>query len=200
MPGKLRKPRTEIEKKKISLGNTLAVEDRRNLVRGYQKQHLPVREIAEKCKVKLATIEADIRWLDKEAAGLFKTDELGRKSRELAELDQMEAMCIKLIENSIKQLEKCFKDTTPSLYKDKEIAAYNDVIKDWFGQRLKVKQDRAKWLGFEKSNEPEKSAELQIDNRRFIINIHGRDRDIMEYLDGNVRELQEPVEVIDGGS
>jgi len=177
-----------------ALATRQGVENRRNLVRGYQKMHLPVREIAEKCKVKLSTTEADIKWLDKEAAGLFKTDELGRKSRELAELDQMEAVCIKLIETTIKQLENCLKDPQANA---REIAACNDVVKDWFSQRRGIKQDRAKWLGFEKRNEPDKSLDLNIDNRRFIINIHGRDRDVMEYLEGNVRELQAPGEVVD---
>ena len=182
-----------------TLAATQGVENRRNLVRGYQKQHLPVREIAEKCKVKLSTIEADIKWLDKEAAGLFRTDELGRKSRELAELDSMEADAMKYETRYSRLADQYEKEpgTFTEMQNKMRIDTARMESRYWFNKRLEIKEKRAKWLWFDQKPKEEIDSILTQDNRRFIINIHGRDRDIMEYLDGGIRELQAPVEVID---
>lgn len=203
------KKQTEIR----SLATRIGVEDRRNLVRGYQKQHLSVREIAEKCDVKMSTTEADIRWLDKEAAGLFNADELGKKSNELQELTEMEATAIKHWNKYSRLADQYEKEDPPNASEARanklRIDTARQEAKYWFNKRLEIKDRRAKWLWFDQRPKGDKEetavGDINIDNRKITVNLNGRKEDpeiveAMEYLAGNVRELQVPVEVVDVSS
>lgn len=188
------KPTESAKKKrtaaKKSVSQTMAVADRRNYVKTLLQQHLPVREIAEKVGVKVITIEQDIRALDREAAGLHEADQEGRKHRELEELDQLEADAIKEYSQATKKLHnldnpaKYFPALEPKDVRV-EIAKALKKKQEAIAMRLKIKEFRAKWLGFEKKEAGPEAAVVN-DNRSVIINVSGHPEDFVKFVQRKV--------------
>jgi len=175
------KKKSPKHKKEVrALAGTQGVEARRDLVTLYLKQHLTHHEIAVKLDVKTSTIEQDITAIDKASLGVHKADLIGRKQRELAELDEMEALIIKVMNTQVKQLEVCLKEPE---FNAKEIKARTDNVIEWFDKRLQVKRDRAKWLGFEKSETESAGVEYQDNRSVVMININGIDHDFVDVVD-----------------
>jgi len=175
---------------KKAASQTVAIQDRRKLVKLYLRQHLTTHEIAVKLDVKTSTIETDIKAIDNEALGVHKADLIGRKQRELAELDEMEALFIKLIDKNIKHLELCLKDPNSQA---KEIKALSDNVTEWIDKRLQVKRDRAKWLGFEKTET--ESADVGYQDNRSVVTIYinGKEEDWPKWVDRTVHQRENVV-------
>ena len=185
------KKKSPKHKKEVrALAGTQGVEARRDLVKLYLKQHLTHHEIAVKLDVKTSTIEQDIKAIDNGALGVHKADLIGRKQRELAELDEMEALFIKLIDKNVKHLELCLKDPNSQA---KEIKALSDNVTEWIDKRLQVKRDRAKWLGFEKTET--ESADVGYQDNRSVVTIYinGKEEDWPQWVDRTVHQRENVV-------
>jgi len=178
--------KSPIQKKQTrALAGTQGVEARRDLVKLYLRQHLTPHEIAVKLDVKTSTIAQDITAIDKASLGVHKADLIGRKQRELMELDEMEALFIKLIDKNVKHLELCLKDPNSQA---KEIKALSDNVIEWIDKRMQIKRDRAKWLWFERP-ETEDASVVNQDNRSVVvININGKEEDFVRWVDQNVNK------------
>jgi len=183
------RPKSQLQKKETkALAGKQGVEARRDLVKLYLRQHLTYHEIAVKLDVKTSTIEKDIRAIDKASLGVHKADIIGRKQRELAELDEMEALFIKLIDKNVKHLELCLKDPNSQA---KEIKALSDNVTEWIDKRLQVKRDRAKWLGFEKVETEIAGGVINQDNRSVVtIYINGKEEDWPQWVDRTVHQKE----------
>ena len=185
------------KKESRALAGTQGVEARRNLVKLYLRQHLTPHEIAVKLDVRTATVEQDITAIDKASLGVHKADLIGRKQRELNELDEMEADCIKAVKGMADRIEQYLVDPEKSFGKmsgNQISALLNFTAKgatEWHDRRLQIKRDRAKWLGFEKQD-TEAVGVINQDNRSVVvININGKEEDFVNWVDQTVHSRKE---------
>lgn len=187
------KKKSPKHKKEVrALAGTQGVESRRDLVKLYLRQHLTPHEIACKLDVKDTTIAQDITAIDKASLGVHKADLIGRKQRELVELDEMEAQCINAVKKMSDHIEQYLVDPEKSFGKmsgNQISALLNFTAKgaaEWHDRRLQIKRDRAKWLGFEKQD-TEAAGVINQDNRSVVmININGKEEDFVRWVDQNV--------------
>jgi len=184
------------KKESRALAGTQGVEARRDLVKLYLRQHLTLYEIAVKLDVKTSTVEQDITAIDKASLGVHKADMIGRKQRELAELDEMEADCIKAVRGMSDKIEQYLVDPEKSFGKmsgNQISALLNFTAKgaaEWHDRRLQIKDKRAKWLWFERP-ETETAGVINQDNRSVVmININGKEEDFVKWVDQNVNSNQ----------
>jgi len=185
------------KKESRALAGTQGVEARRDLVKLYLRQHLTPHEIAVKLDVKTSTIGQDITAIDKASLGVHKADLIGRKQRELAELDEMEADCIKAVKGMADHIEQYLTDPEKSFGKmsgNQISALLNFTAKgatEWHDRRLQIKDKRAKWLWFERP-ETETAGVINQDNRSVVmININGKEEDFVRWVDQNVNNQKE---------
>lgn len=190
---KSRGTKTKTQLKKAE-SQKIAIQDRRNIVKLYLHRHMPIRDIAENLKVSIKTVEADIKAIDEEYAGLHNADRIGRKQRELEELDAMEAECLLEVSKMTERLERYLDKPEEHLGNltgnqiKPILAAVSNHLTLFFDRRLKIKQTRAAWLGFDKP-EPDPTTpgiSLIQDNRKVVINMNGKEVDFMEWLEEDV--------------
>lgn len=110
-------------------------------------QRVPVSRIASLLGVSEVTVHKHKRELERIWQRELAEDYITLRTRELAELDEMERHCI------VKQCQVTSMDLTPEDIEQmgaQKLAAILNDEGNWFDRRLKVKERRAKLLGLDK--------------------------------------------------
>lgn len=197
MPQVKNKTKTKTAAKRAN-SQQVAIQDRRNLVHKLLLQHYTPRQIAERVDVKTTTIEADIRAIDKGFSGIDSAVSDHRKQRELDDLDMMEHDAMNQLEERVLELATFMNDAEGLKELGNAAPAILSVMyKDagsWFDRRLKVKQQRGKWLGYEVKELV--AVEGAIGN---TINVNismpdGKKVDFGEWAEGQFRDLGKELE------
>jgi transcriptional regulator with XRE-family HTH domain len=132
----------DITRLKKSSSQALAIADRRRLVHLRLQQHLTIRQIAEQLGVTTRTIVADKKAIAKS----LSAEHTDVKSIDLDDLDSMERECIEQLEQRIQEIQAVLTSGDDDA---KILKTMYDNAGSWWDKRLRLKQLRGKWLGYE---------------------------------------------------
>lgn len=169
----------------------IAIQERRRRVHYYLQQHKPLKDIAQIVGVTVQTVIQDKHAIAKElAAQHFEV-----KAIDLDDLDTMEQECIDQLEKRLKEITSAIND--PEAMGNPNVSKVLKVMYDnagtWWDKRLRLKQLKGKWLGYEEVEKQE--PDIQVDNRSITINIQDPNTKsevpFDDWVKGMFRELPE---------
>jgi len=146
---KTKSRKSDITRLKKASSQVLAIKDRRRLVHLKLQQHLTIREIAIQLNVATATVLKDKQAIAKSLA----VEHSDVKAIDLDDLDTMERDCINQLEQRLTEVGALIQDvdgmdelgpTAPKILK-----VMYDNAGSWWDKRLRLKQLKGKWLGYE---------------------------------------------------
>lgn len=141
----------------------IAIRTRRRRVHGYLQNHHTVRDIAKLIDVSVETVMSDKKAIAKELA----KEHEDIKAIDLDDLDTMERECIEQMAKWVKAADDILAVGDPD-GGFKGLGEAARTASGWFDKRLRLKQLKGKWLGYEAVT---KEQDVAVDNRSITINI-----------------------------
>lgn len=194
--------RKDITKLKKSSSQALAISDRRRLVHLRLQQHFTIRQIAEQLDVTTNTVLADKKAIAKS----LSKEHVDMKAIDLDDLDSMEKDCIDQVQGRLAQVGALIEDVEEmGAQGPKILKVMYDNAADWWDKRLRLKQLRGKWLGYEAKLSDTVQTKIEDNSIKVFVQAPGREgpMSFAEYakgifsveegaIEGKQRELPAP--------
>jgi len=168
MPKTSRK--SDITRLKKATSQTLAIKERRKLVHLKLQQHLTIRQIAEQLNVATATVLKDKQSIAKS----LSVEHSDVKAIDLDDLDAMERECIDQLQQRLTEVGALLQDSEQMDELGREASKVIKVMYDnagmWWDKRLRLKQLRGKWLGYEAKLETVEQTHIQDNSIKVFVN------------------------------
>jgi AcrR family transcriptional regulator len=165
--------KADITRLKKSSSQLLAIKDRRKLVHLKLQQHLTIRQIAEQLGVTTATIVKDKKAIAKS----LSVEHSDVKAIDLDDLDSMERECIDQLQSRLLEVGALLQDTEQmdelGNSAPKVLKAMYDNAGAWWDKRLRLKQLRGKWLGYEVKPEMIEQTNIQDNSIKVFVQAPG---------------------------
>jgi len=193
--------KSDITRLKKSSSQALAISDRRRLVHLKLQQHLTIREIAKQLNVATATVLKDKQAIAKSLA----VEHSDVKAMDLDDLDGMEADCINQLEQRLTEVGALIQDVDgmdelgPAA--PKILKVMYDNAGGWWDKRLRLKQLKGKWLGYEAKQDTtvEQQTNIQDNSIKVFVQAPGSQEDKPVSFGDYAKGILMPGEVTDPG-
>jgi len=191
--------KSDITRLKKSSSQALAIKERRKLVHLRLQQHLTIRQIADQLNVATATVMKDKQAI----AASLAVEHTDIKAIDLDDLDTMERECLDQLQKRLLEVGALLQDTDGmgelGSAAPKILKVMYDNAGSWWDKRLRLKQLRGKWLGYEvKEATPLTGPTTNNTINLNITNPDGSSVPFDKWAEGMFRDVGEVVE-LDGG-